>query len=311
MKTSSIVVLAILGFIGLGFALPIILDYVGGEEKPAVYVPGNITLYITSEFGQVLHQNATFDPSLGLTTMEMVRNMTQIETSYGGMFLSGMHGLESDVSRRLDWFFYVNGAFMDRGLVTYVPKRGEVVQVDYHFWGNYAAYPGFLSGYPRRFQVGLDGKRWNLTIASGELHEEAVSSYAGALSTFCNCSVITVDPGVSSLDEVEKNLVVLIGPGGNALYSEMLQIRRNAFWPVTAEGGEITINHLPTGEEALKDGYALMATDLPGGRWALLVFATDGVWMEEALKQLGDFESPGPYPAIMFDTLGSTPLPVQ
>jgi len=311
MKASSLVILAVLVFIGLGFALPIILDYVVGEENPTGQVPGNITLSITSEYGQVLHQNATFDPSLGLTTMEMVRNMTQIETSYGGMFLSGMHGLESDVSRRLDWFFYVNGAFMDRGLVTYVPKRGEVVQVDYHFWGNYAAYPGFLSGYPRRFQVGLDGKRWNLTIASGELYQEAVSSYAGALSTFCNCSVTIVDPQVTGLDEVEKNLVVLVGPGGNALYSEMLQIRRNAFWPVTAEGGRMTINHLLSGEEELADGYALMATDLPGGRWALLVFATGEVRMEEALKQLGNFESPGPYPAVMSDSRGSTPLPVQ
>jgi hypothetical protein len=310
-KRSSLVLIGLLAFIGLGFALPIILDQIGEGENLTGELPTDVAVYITSDYGKNLLANSSFDPDLGLTAMEMLHNMTEIETRYGGLFVNGAYGLRSNVAKRLDWFYYVNGAYMDRGLASYRPRRGEVVQVDYHFWGSYAASPGFLSGYPWRFLAGLGGKRWNVTIASGDEHIEAASGYAEDLSIFCDCSVAIVDPQDALLKDVEKNLILLVGPEGNALYSEIMGIRRNAFWPVEADGTRITINHLPSGAEEFEEGYALVATDLPGGRWALLVFATDGERMNEAMWRLGDFEPPGLWAAVMVNSEKMTPLPVQ
>ena len=311
MKASSLVLFAVVAFIGVGLALPIILDQIGGKKNLTGELPGNVTLYITSDYGQNLLGEGSFDPSLGLTAMEMLHNMTQIETRYGGLFVNGAYGLRSDISRRLDWFYYVNGAYMDRGLASYRPRRGEVVQVDYHHWGSYAASPGFLSGYPWRFLVGLGGKRGNITVASPGDYLELASGFAEDLSAFCNCQASVVDPDVVQLDEVDKNLVILVGPEGNKLYSEIVGIRKHAFWPVEAVGERLMINGLPEGDELLEDGYALESTDLPGGRWALLVLATDEEWMAAAMGRLGDFQSLGLYAAFMVTSEDTTPLPVQ
>jgi hypothetical protein len=109
---------------------------------------------------------------------------------------------------------------------------------------------------------------------------------------------------------VEKNLIVLVGPQGNNLYSEIKEIRKHAFWPVEANEGSLLINGLPSGERELREGYAMESTDLPGGRWALLVLATNEEWMGRAVERLGDFQSPGLYAAIMVTPDETRPLPV-
>jgi hypothetical protein len=313
LKASSLIVVGVITFIGLGFALPVILDQINSRNKTVELIgeiPEDITLYITSDYGRNLLGNGSFDPDLGLTAMEMLRNITDIETRYGGLFVNGAYGLKSNMAERLDWFYYVNGAYMDRGLASYKPKRGEVVQVDYHYWGNYAASPGFLTGYPWRFLTGLGGNRWNITVASGEQYLGNVSVYAGKLSTFCNLTVEVLNPDEVELKDTEKNLVLFVGPDGNALYSEIMAIRKNAFWPVEVDKGGVFVNHLPSGRDKLEGGYVLVSTDLPGGKWALLVIATSKAWMNEAIGEISNFEIPGLYTAILVNSEGITPIPV-
>jgi hypothetical protein len=61
----------------------------------------------------------------------------------------------------------------------------------------------------------------------------------------------------------------------------------------------------------LDAGYALVSTDLPGGKWALLVIATSESWMSEAIEYLESFEISGLYASILVNSEGTTPLPVQ
>ena len=124
------ILLAGLGaFVAVGLVVPHLL---GGPE-PRANVSSNVTVVITRDYGKTVLGVDQFDPALGLTGMEMLRNMTGVETRYGGMYVYSMFGLKSDLSKRLDWLYYVNGVYMDRGLASYRPQAGEVVQVDYHY----------------------------------------------------------------------------------------------------------------------------------------------------------------------------------
>jgi len=304
------ILLAGLGiFLAVGFAVP----YLFSVREPHNNASSNATVIITSDYGKTLLDERQFDPALGLTGMEMLRNMTSVETRYGGMYVYSMYGLRSDLSKRLDWLYYVNGVYMDRGLASYKPRAGEVVQVDYHYWGSYSASPGFLSGYPAKLIFGLQGQKDNTTIVAGGEASENARELAKVLRRLTGREPRIAEPSSASQDDLDANLIILATPSAASFYQEVQGWRRNAYWFSSFEGGKLWLNGLARGERTeLEQGCTVMCMDFPGtDKWAVMVFGTDPSWMARGLKELSERTLVGYCAAFAVTPSGVVKLPVE
>jgi hypothetical protein len=308
MRVLRLVLPAIVTFMAIGLAIPLLMD--GGRDAGGI--TSNVTLVLTRDYGREVLGLETFSPSSGMTAMEMIRNVTQIETRYGGLFLSGAYGLKSNRSGGMDWFYYVNGYYMDRGLASYRPLEGDVVQVDYHYWGSYGASPGFLSGYPSRLAYGLYGKRGNLTLVASEGLVKVASKLGKDLAGIFDLEYLVLGSAEASLEALAQNTIVLALPSDQEKISWILDLRRNQLWSSSLGEGTVWLNGASKGRRVrLQQGASIQCLDLPGGRWILIVLATDEEWAEEAVDLLAKGEPLGFQAGLALTSNGTVPLPVD
>lgn len=119
-----------------------------GEHPPAAGAPA-ATLVATSGYGVRTLLDTRVAP--GQSVMRALRGATQVDTAYGGGFVSGMLGLQSNRSGQRDWFFYVNGI---AGAVSarQVPVAdGDTVWWDYRPWGALIQAPAVVGLWPAPF----------------------------------------------------------------------------------------------------------------------------------------------------------------
>ena len=135
---------------------------------------------------------------------------------------------------------------------------------------------------------------------------------AKSLSSLCRCNSSVVDQSEANLDDLEDNIIIIADPLSASFYSEIQGLRKHAFWPSSFEEGKLWLNGL-SGEQGteLVEGYTIQCTDLPGGKWAVMVFATDKRWMSDALRKLREGESLGFQAAIAVTSSGTSALPVM
>ena len=55
---------------------------------------------------------------------------------YGGRFVQAIEGIAGSLSKREDWFYFVNGLEADRGAVEYRLRPGDVEWWDYRHWSD-------------------------------------------------------------------------------------------------------------------------------------------------------------------------------
>jgi len=304
--------LLLLAGLGIFLAVGLVVPYLSGPSRPA-NISSNITLVISRNYGQIVLGNWTFEPGLGLTGMEMLRNVTSVETRYGGMYVYSMFDLKSDISKRLDWLYYVNGVYMDTGLSSYRPEPGEVVQVDYHYWGSYGGSPGFLSGYPNKLVYGVGGKKGNVTIVSPANLEKVAKQLAGVLASMGAGRSTIVEPVQAVEPALDANLIVLVTSDDCSFFEHIQGWKSNAYWPSTCEDGTIWQNGLARGDRTpLQEGCTVQCMDFPAsGKWALIVLATDPDWAAKGVKELTQGRSFGYAAAFAVTPSGILKLPVE
>lgn len=98
----------------------------------------------------------------------LIETGADVKTSYGGSFISGINGLNTDnggpVKERSDWFYYVNGIFSDCGALDYMPQPGEVIWWDYHPWKSSKSTTAVIGCFPEPFLHGFRGNVAETTI---------------------------------------------------------------------------------------------------------------------------------------------------
>jgi len=302
----------LLAGLGIFVAVGLIVPHISSGPKGDGNASANVTVVITRDYGKILLQMAQFPPTSGLTAMEMLHNMTSVETRYGGMYVYSMFGLKSDLAKKLDWLYYVNGVYMDRGLASYRPQQGEVVQVDYHYWGSYPPSPGFLSGYPAKLAYGLHGKKSNITIVAGREVRKEAEDLARVITQLAGREPTIVEASSLTEDRRDEDLIVLATPQTASLYQEVVEWRKNVYWFSSLEDGKLWLNGLERGHRTeLEHGCAIQCMDFPGkGIWAVIVLATDERWMAEGLRYLNE-GSAGYSAAFAATPSGIVLLPVE
>ena len=124
----------------------------GGAERGG----GTATLWITRDRGTVLMVNAKVPA--GQTLLRALRSRATVDTRYGGRFVQAIDGVEGNVDKRHDWFWFVNGLAGDRSAAEYRLHAGDVAWWDYRDWTHDADLPVVVGAFPEPFLHGYGGK---------------------------------------------------------------------------------------------------------------------------------------------------------
>jgi Domain of unknown function (DUF4430) len=133
----------------------------GDEQQES----GRAALWITRDRGA--HVLVTATVPAGLTAMEALRREADVETRYGGRFVQSIDGIEGSLSRRRDWFYFINGIELDRGAAEYRLHPGDVLWWDYRSWRGELRVPVVVGAFPEPFLHGFDGKRRPAAVRYG------------------------------------------------------------------------------------------------------------------------------------------------
>ncbi|HEY6606442.1 MAG TPA: DUF4430 domain-containing protein [Gaiellaceae bacterium] len=117
---------------------------------------GKATIWITRDRGtHVLLQKSV--PS-GLTAMQALDRVADIDTRYSGRFVQAINGVEGSLGAQRDWFYFINGYEGDRSAAEYRLHAGDVEWWDFRSWRNQMRVPLVVGAFPEPFLHGYGGK---------------------------------------------------------------------------------------------------------------------------------------------------------
>jgi hypothetical protein len=121
------------------------------QDEPAVGQAA-ATMVATAGYGAVplLDVRVAADQSV----MRALRGATEVDTAYGGGFVSGMLGRESDRGAQRDWFYWVDGVSASVGAEEVELRTGDAVWWDYRAWGALIDVPAVVGQWPAPFAGG-------------------------------------------------------------------------------------------------------------------------------------------------------------
>jgi hypothetical protein len=174
----------------------------GGEES------GKATLWITRDRGNEVILDR--EVPAGLTAMQALDRVADIETRYGGRYVQAINGIEGSLANRRDWFYFINGYEADRSAAEYRLREGDVEWWDLRSWETRMREPVVVGAFPEPFLHGFGGKR-------------------------LPARVVYIDP--EDRDEA-KRLAKLVQGTATADLKEIAQLQANLLVLVPSTGGE-------------------------------------------------------------------------
>jgi len=134
----------------LVLAVAVLAGCGGGEH-------GQATLWITRDRGAHLILDRTVPA--GLTAMQALDRVADIDTRYGGRYVQAINGIQGSLSARRDWFYFINGYEADRSAAEYRLRGGDVEWWDFRSWKGRMRQPVVVGAFPEPFLHGFGGKR--------------------------------------------------------------------------------------------------------------------------------------------------------
>ena len=150
-----------------------------GEEAAG---EGQARLWITRDRGAEVVTDTTV--SAGISALEALRRKAEVETRYGGRFVQAVNGIEGDLARQRDWFWFVNGYEGDRSAADYELHDGDVLWWDHRSWAGEMRQPVVVGAFPEPFLHGYDGKRRPAVVRGppGETAERLAELVGGTVN---------------------------------------------------------------------------------------------------------------------------------
>src|ERR687897_3503085 len=125
-----------------------------GEEAAG---KGTARLWITRDRGSEVVLTTTVPA--GISALEALRRKADVETRYGGRFVQAIDGIEGDIGKQLDWFYFVNGYWADLSAADYELHDGDVLWWDHRSWKGEMRRPVVVGAFPEPFLHGWDGEK--------------------------------------------------------------------------------------------------------------------------------------------------------
>lgn len=143
------------------------------EPQPAA---DEATLWVTRDGGSKLVVEAAVPA--GLTVIQALDRVAEIETRHGGRYVQSIEGIEGDLVGQEDWFFLVNGIEPDLGAAEVRVRAGDIVWWDFRSWVDPAGHPAAAVGaFPEPLVHGWEGHARPVEVRAPEV----LSSAAAAL----------------------------------------------------------------------------------------------------------------------------------
>jgi hypothetical protein len=122
-----------------------------------------VSLTVSRDFGAKLvdHPETGLKPSRDATVMRLLESDFDVKTRYGGGFVQEIDGLSGgrEDTRRVDWFYYVNGVESSVGAATRRVAPGDRIWWDRHQWESAQRIPAVVGSFPEPFLAGAEGRR--------------------------------------------------------------------------------------------------------------------------------------------------------
>jgi uncharacterized protein DUF4430 len=117
---------------------------------------GSATLWVTRDEGRTVVLDTTVPA--GETALQALDRKTDVSTRYGGKFVESVNGVAGSITKRSDWFYFVNGIEAPRGAQEYRLRDGDVLWWDYRNWGRFGETVSAVVGaFPEPFVHGYAG----------------------------------------------------------------------------------------------------------------------------------------------------------
>lgn len=177
---------------------------------------GLAELVVTRDHGAERLLGATLEnPAESETVVRFLDREAEIETSYGGNFVSAINGISSTVEggRSLDWYFYVNGYWSPIGAAESKVGPGDRIWWDYRDWTDAYRIPAVVGSFPEPFVHGYEGETHPVEVICPE-EEVRVEGGPCELVTDALEGVGAAPETVTSLDAAgppKDTLRVLVG----------------------------------------------------------------------------------------------------
>lgn len=123
---------------------------------------GRASLWVTRDRGATVVLVRTVPA--GMTALQALDREADVRTRYGGRFVQSIEGQAGDLSRRRDWFWFLNGIEADRSAADYRLRPGDVEWWDLRSWGDRMREPVVVGAFPEPFLHGYDGKVWPTAV---------------------------------------------------------------------------------------------------------------------------------------------------
>lgn len=137
-------------------------------------------LWISRDRGQQVILSAAVEP--GVTVIQALGAVADIETAFGGRFVQSIEGIEGDLTGQSDWFYLVNGIEPDVGAAELKVREGDTIWWDYRSWIDSASHPAAVVGaFPEPFRNGWKGSTRPVEVHAPPELAEAASALDGLI----------------------------------------------------------------------------------------------------------------------------------
>ncbi|MHC1593211.1 MAG: DUF4430 domain-containing protein [Methermicoccaceae archaeon] len=226
----------------------------------------SVKVVATLDFGRqvILETNTTWRE--GLTAMEALKKVANIETAYGGGFVNGINGYTSKYSggggEKVDWFYTLNGFPAGRGAQDYVLGAGDVQIWDYHEWTHYGRTCA-VGAFPEPFVHGFGGVARSTVIVYEEGSEQPAQNIAARLRKegAADVSVIPLDKLTEG--EKEQSHLILVGTHTFEPIEFVLGLHSRLNIYTYIENGNVVVEDMGGKTNALGKGGIIVATNSP------------------------------------------------
>lgn len=131
------------------------------SEPPAG--PAAVRVTISRDYGATTLTAARAAP--GQSAMHALRRVADVDTAYGGRFVSSIDGLAGNRSGGHDWLYFVNGIAPDMGAAEYDLREGDHEWWDYRYWSDLVQTPVAVGAWPEPFVHGFAGQRHPVSVS--------------------------------------------------------------------------------------------------------------------------------------------------
>lgn len=146
-------------------------DGENNDLKEEVKNPDSVRLVISKDFGRKILFNEQVPIKENDTVISLLERNLEIETEYGGGFVSSILGINSGYDKNnvsWDWFYWINGVMCNTGSSQYRVVKGDKIWWDYHPWKGSSFVPSVIGCFPEPFLHGHNGKSVQTVVLTSE-----------------------------------------------------------------------------------------------------------------------------------------------